>query len=56
MICWGFKKLWMEITRAGQPFLLKGITQQKPKVVEGEPTSKVIESAAQLCLLQVREV
>lgn len=50
-VYWDFKKLIMEFSLGNRKRVLSGIPPKKLKVLEGSPTDKMIENAAQLCLL-----
>lgn len=45
----------MELNLNGKHILLKGIPSRKLKVVEGEPSPKLLSTTAHLCLIQVQE-
>ena len=55
-ICWDFKQLLMQFKLDGKEVRLRGVPLQKLKVIEGEPSSKMLNNAAHLCLLQLKEV
>lgn len=54
-VSWDFKKLRMKFMCQGTRVLLKGVPSQKPKVIEKQPSLKMLNKAAQLCFIQVRE-
>ena len=55
-IKWDFQKLWMEFLYQDQSFKLKGLSPKKLKVVNSPCSGKLLATAAQICLLQVKEV
>ena len=54
-VFWDFKNLIMEFTYDGVQFVLKGLTPKKLAVTNAI-SNKSLEHAAQLCLIQVRQV
>lgn len=52
-ISWDFKKLLMKFILGGEEIHLKGVSSRRVRVVNKEPSVKMLEQAAQLCLLQV---
>ncbi|KAK9671838.1 hypothetical protein RND81_12G058100 [Saponaria officinalis] len=52
-VLWNFKKLVMEFQWRGKSVKLHGIPANQIKVQKGEVSSKVIQEASHICLLQV---
>ncbi|XP_048492259.1 uncharacterized protein LOC125493205 [Beta vulgaris subsp. vulgaris] len=55
-IVWDFKQLLMQFSLDGMNFTLKGIPPKKLRVLEGDISAKMIDNAAQLCLMQLMGV
>lgn len=53
---WDFKKLQMDFVYQGAAIRLQGVPCHKLKVVEKSPSPKLLQNAAQLCFIQVKEL
>lgn len=55
-VYWDFKKLKMNFILNDEQISLKGIPQKKIKVIDGQPSAKLLASVAHCCLIQVRQI
>ncbi|XP_063948159.1 uncharacterized protein LOC135152240 [Daucus carota subsp. sativus] len=53
---WDFKKLQMDFILNNELITLKGIPPRKLKVIEGQPSPKMMQNAAHCCLLQLNKI
>ncbi|XP_074369113.1 uncharacterized protein LOC141709470 [Apium graveolens] len=52
-VYWDFQQLKMDFLVDNEPVVLKGIQPRKLKVIEKQPSAKMLNNAAQLCFIQL---
>ena len=53
---WDFKKLTMEFIFKGNSINLQGVPCQKVKIIDKPPSLKMLQTAAHLCFIEVKEL